>query len=158
MGGSWVAYAYVGRWDSYYNDSYCQSLVVQMHEVGHNIRLHHSGEYDGGAFNEEYGDFSGMMGGVRNRAAAKCFNPAKNWQLGWYPNKEVEVNPATLTDKATSFILNGVVDYEDTAPDRVVVLKIANYYIGFNRATEFNSGTEEAANSVTVHEKLGDVE
>jgi hypothetical protein len=43
--GSWVAYAYLNSWNSYYNDKWCQSASVQMHEVGHNI-VSHSAEID----------------------------------------------------------------------------------------------------------------
>ena len=29
--GNWLAYAYIGRWDSYYNNDWCQSLSAQMY-------------------------------------------------------------------------------------------------------------------------------
>lgn len=60
--GSWVAYAYLNRWDSYYNGPYCGSLSATLHEVGHNLNLEHSGVYYGDAITQDYGDASGMMG------------------------------------------------------------------------------------------------
>ena len=45
------------RWDSYYNDHWCQSVSAQMHEVGHNLGLSHSGVND----EDLYGDETGMM-------------------------------------------------------------------------------------------------
>jgi len=156
--GSWLAYAYIGRWDSYYNNDWCQSMSSQMHEVGHSLGLHHSGEYDGSDSNQEYGDQSDMMGFSyrTDDTPIMCFNPAKSWQLGWYEDKTLELNPQNdLSTEPTSYILNGVVDYEDNSLGRQVVLKINDFYIGFNKATDFNIGVEEGANQVTIVEKLG---
>jgi len=51
--------------------------------------------------------------------------------------------------------LNGVVDYQDILDDRYIVVKIGDYYIGYNRAASFNAGVREAADQVTIVEKLG---
>jgi hypothetical protein len=156
--GNWLAYAYIGRWDSYYNNDWCQALSSQMHEVGHNIGLHHSGEYEGSDSVQEYGDQSDMMGFSykKDDTPVMCFNPAKSWQLGWYGVKQIEIDPNTdLSTEPTSFILNGVVDYDDNTVGRYIVAKVGNFYIGFNRKASFNSGVEEAGNQVTVIEKLG---
>jgi len=156
--GNWLAYAYIGRWDSYYNNDWCQAMSAQMHEVGHNIGLHHSGQYEGADSVQEYGDQSDMMGfSYRNDDTPKmCFNPAKSWQLGWYAEKQIDIDPSTdLSFEPISLKLNGVVDYEDDTEDRYIVVKVGDFYIGFNRATSFNSGVLEAGNQVTVIEKLG---
>ena len=42
--GSWIAYAYVNSWLSVYNDNWCNYPSGQMHEIGHNLGLAHSGE------------------------------------------------------------------------------------------------------------------
>ena len=54
--GGWIAYAYINHWLSVYNDRWCEYPSGQMHELGHNLNLAHSGE---GA---TYDDQSGMMG------------------------------------------------------------------------------------------------
>jgi hypothetical protein len=54
--GNWIAYAYINYWLSVYNDSWCQKVSVQMHEVGHNLNLAHSNEGE-----LEYSDITGMM-------------------------------------------------------------------------------------------------
>jgi len=157
----YLAYAYVGRWDSYYNDEWCLKASSQMHEVGHNLGLQHSGEYFGSAAEQEYGDQTGMMGFsyFEDDAPKMCFNPAKNWQLGWYDDKNIEINLrfGELSTEPTSYLLNGFIDYGDDTSDRYIVLKIDDFYIGYNRATEdsFNEGTVEAPDKVTVVEKLG---
>jgi hypothetical protein len=53
----WVAFAKVGDYSSYFNNWWGDSLSSTMHEIGHNIGLHHSGEGT-----EPYGDTSGVMG------------------------------------------------------------------------------------------------
>lgn len=64
-----IAYAYLNQKISVYNDNWCLSLSGQMHELGHNLNLHHSGEGD-----EEYGDKSGMMVRVEGRLCdVKCY-------------------------------------------------------------------------------------
>jgi len=100
----WLAYAYIGRWDSYYNDDWCQSVTSQMHEVGHNIGLDHSGEYFGKDLDQEYGDQTDAMGySYKEDDTAICFNPAKNWQLGWYADKQIELDVDTdISEEVTS--------------------------------------------------------
>jgi hypothetical protein len=54
---NWVAFAYVGAYSSYFNNGWGDSLTATMHEIGHNLGFHHSGEGT-----EQYGDKSGLMG------------------------------------------------------------------------------------------------
>ena len=51
-----IAYAYINSWNSVYSDAWCNYVSAQMHEIGHNLGLAHSGE--GGA---TYADQSGMV-------------------------------------------------------------------------------------------------
>jgi hypothetical protein len=159
--GSWVAYAYIGWNLSVYNNDWCQMVSAQMHEVGHNIGLHHSGEYwYGGSYFAEYADQTGYMGYAykTDDTPAMCFNPAHNWQLGWYSDKRLEINPEDdlcESDYPTSYIVNGIVDYGDTTDGANVILKIGNFFVGYNKATGFNEGTAEAKNQVTVTKKRG---
>ena len=75
--GSWLAYAFVGKSISFYNSQWCSSVSAQLHEVGHNLGLSHSGsEADNGSINK-YADQSGMMGFSYDIDDTKmCFNPA----------------------------------------------------------------------------------
>ena len=54
---SGIAYAYVNSWISVYKDTWCTYPSAQLHEIGHNINLAHSGEGT-----DQYGDQSGFMG------------------------------------------------------------------------------------------------
>jgi hypothetical protein len=155
--GTWIAYAYINKWDSYYNNDWCQAMSSQMHEVGHNIGLHHSGEYEGTDSVQEYGDQTDMMGYSyrSDDTPVMCFNPAKNWQVGWYTDQQIALDPNNdLSTDPTSYILNGVVDYGTQG--NYIVIRLNNFYIGFNRAADFNIGVQEAPNQITVIEKLGE--
>jgi len=154
----WIAEAVLGRFDSYYNDYWCQSLSAQMHEVGHNLGLHHSGEQSANSVENAYGDKSGMMGFSYNQDdnPKMCFNAAKNWELGWYADKQLDIDPATDLSCPTTYILNGIVDYENATDGAKIVMKVgAYYYLGFNLVKGFNAGTQEAKNRVTVIKRDG---
>jgi len=160
---SFLAYAYINRWDSYYYNDWCSAMSSQMHEVGHNIGLHHSGEYVGDSSTLEYGDQSDMMGFSykSDDNPRMCFNPAKNWQLGWYSDgpggeRTLELVPSEITNTPQQYTINGVVDY-DTGSG-LIVIKIGDFYVGYNKQADFNSGVQEDGNKIQVTEKLGDAE
>jgi len=56
----WAAYAYVDHWNSVYQGNYYYMTGVQMHEIGHNFNLAHSGGLDG----QTYTDHTGFMVGI----------------------------------------------------------------------------------------------
>lgn len=159
--GDWLAYAYVNDYRSFYNNKWCQRLSAQMHEVGHNLNLAHSGLPN----DSEYADKSGMMGFSYNvdNGPIQCFNPAKSFQLGWYEKQILSFNPLDFIAEARNFILNGVADYETDGSngDALVSLRLehegldggVDYYIGYNRQKGCNSGTEQVPNMVTLTEK-----
>ncbi|GIL88649.1 hypothetical protein Vretimale_17244 [Volvox reticuliferus] len=51
-------------------------VMAFMHELGHNLYLHHANGSNGC----EYCDWSSVMGGC---CAVRCHNAPHNWQLGW---------------------------------------------------------------------------
>ena len=59
---SGIAFAGVNSWYSVYNNEWChQYSAVQMHEIGHNIGLGHSGEGDISVGTNQYQDQSGNV-------------------------------------------------------------------------------------------------
>jgi hypothetical protein len=155
--GGWIAYAYVNSWLSVFNDDWCQQLSTQVHEVGHNLGLAHSGR--GG---DDYADKSGMMGYSfkSNDGPLQCFNPAKSYELGWYENSVIQWDP--LTQGTWFGVIEGVADYDNNSNTQTVVVKIPrevkskDLYIGYNRKKGINSGVvEEGDNVIIVEEAEG---
>jgi hypothetical protein len=86
----------------------------------------------------------------------QCFNPAKNWQLGWYSTQSIEIDPLS-EDGGFVGTLVGVDDFDDTPSSRYVVLKIENGYtdlfVGYNRRKGINRGTQQGINKVLIVEQ-----
>jgi len=148
---NWVAYGYIGSWLSVYNDDYCSSMSTQVHEIGHNFGLAHSGKDE-----VSYGDKSGMMGYSykQDNGPLQCFNPAKTYQLGWMNDKAVEVDPNVGTWVGT---IIGPTDYSNAVvdPNAKVIVKIKtgdfeDLFIGYNRKKGMNSGVNLGGDMVTI--------
>lgn len=164
-GGNWIASANANSKFSFYNDKWCSPVSSQMHEVGHNLGLGHSGQSGGTNSAAAYGDTTGIMGSSLNQDDLHmCYNPQKSYQLGWYDDKIDTINPLDGVPRR-EFTLNGVSDYEKNN-DALIALRLKqvhienkDYYIGFNRADGINQNTREDKNMVTINRKEeGDVD
>lgn len=128
--------------------------------------LSHSGDREGSDGREQYSDKTGMMGFsyAEDDIPEMCFNSAKAYQLGWYPDQMISINPLDPQDLPNNFrhfTLNGVVDYGTT--NGYVTIRLEDtgnqkdgidYYIGYNRQTKFNSMTQRDGNLVQIVEKV----
>jgi len=153
-GGGWVAYAYINHFLSVYNDHWCGKVSANMHEVGHNLNLAHSGHG-----NNEYGDQSGLMGYSYNKKGGPkmCFNPAKSYQLGWYADQVLTIDPATIGQGSYDYILNGAANYQKNK-NALISLRLkmdgnADYYVGYNHAVGANSESQEGRDRVLIVRK-----
>lgn len=151
---NFLAFAFPNSKYSFYNNEWCGYVSGQMHEVGHNLGLGHSGETGDG----EYGDGTGYMGFSQGTDDWKmCYNPQKSYQLGWYEDQTKVINPLDGVGRR-EFVLNGVADYGENK-DAVLVLRLRqvtpdqDFYIGFNRAVGINEQTGEHRNMVTIIRK-----
>jgi hypothetical protein len=82
-----------------------------------------------------------------------CFNGAKTWQIGWYDNNKMVLNPRE--DSSTTLTLVGIADFQNNPDNHPVVVKIetqtvTDHFIAFNRAIGVNSQNDEADNEVTI--------
>jgi hypothetical protein len=82
---------------------------------------------------------------------AHCFNSAKNWQLGWFPDRKAQWSPS---DGLKTFDLVGLGDYAFTNDKQVIALEIesqgVNCYLGFNRVSGVSEGVKEYQDLVTL--------
>ena len=96
-----------------------------------------------------------------HHVVSRCFNAAKNYQIGWYTEPEdrivMPINTWT-TSTSEEIQMVGVADYlNDIRNGLRVVTKLetgtsTDYYIAFNRAIGVNSQNDEADNEVTIVE------
>jgi len=158
ISGDWLAFAYVNSNLSFYNGRWCNSVSTQMHEIGHNMGLGHSGLGD-----DEYGDSSSLMGySYDNDDIPKmCFNAAKNYQLQWYNRQKATFDPSANLNTSRKFTMNGVDEYKviGNTNEKLITLRLLeygdgpDYYIGFNDANGVNEGTLEGRNQVLLFRK-----
>merc|ERR1719261_1119471 len=112
---------------SFYNDKQCTYSSAQLHEVGHNLGLAHSGEGDA-----QYADTSGSMGfTINTENTLSCYNPAKSYQLKWYKDRVEDIDPTSSSSGSglsssgkREFQMNGAADYGDGKRDGLIVLRL----------------------------------
>ena len=155
---SWQAYV-PGHWRytnfvTVFNDEWCSSISAGMHEIGHNLGLEHSNE-SGSTYKDETGSM-GYSSMKDTFGAMRCYNPSKSWQLGWYSEHSRRIDP--FIDAPFQTIITGITRPPlDGDPYRNILVQIPNgqtdFYIGYNLAEEYNSGTIEGRNKVLINEK-----
>jgi len=150
------AYAYFNSPLSFYWDAYCTLPDLDMHEVGHNFGLGHASQQG-----STYGDRSGIMGASifqdEGEETRRCYNAAKNWQLGWFEENSINLD---LVSNDWEGRLVGPANFQaSNDANKNVLLKIAeSYYIQFNYAAGFNAGSQEFINRVTIVKQIEDEE
>ncbi len=152
----WMAYAFGDSKYSFCNSEFCNYVSVQMHEIGHNLGLGHSGQIGEDAYSDQQG-FMGMSYALDDQLM--CFNPAKSFQLKWYSDQTKSINPLRKKGEPfKSYKLSGVSDYGKDS-ESLVALRLVqkndvkDYYVGFNRRSGINQDTEENENEVTIIRK-----
>jgi len=147
----WAGYAYINSWNQVYQGRYYSLTGVQVHELGHNLGMAHSGGLDGAT----YTDHTCMMGNplYSDDVGKMCFNPAKNWYLGWYGTDYVTFDPST--EGCWTGTIIGIGEWDSGNYGIPVDIKIEtgtseDYFIGFNRAAGPNAQNDEADDEVTI--------
>jgi len=157
------AIATYNRWDSYYTEDWILRPSIQLHEVGHNLGMDHSGE------NATYDDQVGYMGFSYDNyfGPSMCFNPANSFYLGWYQEQTASYDALESGDDGKLFYLNGVNDYNPANAGfgdekRLIVLRLTqsgrrnwDFYVGYNRQRGMNFETGENGNNVVIVKKFG---
>mmetsp|Transcript_12112 Transcript_12112/g.13891 ORF Transcript_12112/g.13891 Transcript_12112/m.13891 type:complete len:785 (-) Transcript_12112:149-2503(-) len=144
----WLAYGYMDWYRSVYNDDFCAQHSALVHEVGHNIGLHHS--------NEEglYKDQTCMLGfSYRWTGGPRmCFNAHKNYFMGWYSDRTKRIG---RQDGWTGMLV-AFVDYDKTSSREVVLLAYNDIYMQYNLAKGINREVNEKENQLVIVEERSD--
>ena len=143
-GRQFGAAAFLRHWATFYSDTVSNYVSFVMHELGHNMGLYHSS-----SDSLEYGDSSCSMGNTPATIGGPttCFNGQKNWFLNWFEDRRVEVDGTSAwTGKLAAFT-----DYNETRKgEHVVLMKVGNNYLQYNKADKFNAGNRGSQNLITI--------
>lgn len=139
----WKAFGYMREPITYYQKGRCTKLSVVMHELGHSFGFTHSGDP---ATNPVYGDEQGYMGFSINKQyyPVKSFNAHKLYISGWMEDRKADVTDVVLSLGQTTGVVAAVVDADHRnkpTDDFVVVLKMGDLYLQYNRAKSYNRDT-----------------
>ena len=149
----WSGFGIINGAVTMFNDNWCTKTSLQMHEIVRNLGLRHGGENG-----DKHADYSEIMGHSFNHdAPVMCYNPAKNWLLGWYEDKHTIVKP--LIQNFWEGEIYGYTDHQNAgmSSDSPIILKVEGhnkeYFIGFDHEAHFNTRNQEidTANKITVH-------
>lgn len=155
-------------WLSTFYDRWFLDLAALMHELGHNLGMSHS--MDKGYVRDYQGYMSNTSVEPRSEEPLKCFNASKtsiiqqNEKLAWYKDAEFFLTDAEFLDGYNfQAKVIGLVDYgkrnqHPLANELFVTVTVESLvtkkaiHITYNKATEFNRGTELGRDKVTVVE------
>lgn len=147
-----AAYAYLNGYLSVFLNDYASMPYVLMHEIGHNLGQHHSGEGI-----SDYGDDSCMMGVQKyaENAPRSCFNGAKSWWFNWYSDRHAVVTPTSksmvLHMLSIDDYLNGQANSENQYTiARIVESNETDLFVMYNRAEGVNSEVAGHRDQVTI--------
>lgn len=94
--------------------------------------------------------------GIQESDTHKCFNSAKMFELEWYNDRVVSIDPARNGDSFHGKVI-GVADYGASNNDHALVLEVKdpnpnkqNIYLTYNRAKGIQADTGEYADKVTI--------
>jgi hypothetical protein len=140
---NYLAYGYIGGSVTVYRNYWAGTLSALAHEIGHNLRLSHSG-----ANSDVYADMSGYMGYGINQVNGPlmCFNGQKHYAAGWYQNRTRHL---FVEDLPWSGYLAFFGDVASTEANEPVILQLTlpgpkRVFLQYNLAKGINAGTRSS--------------
>lgn len=86
-----------------------------------------------------------------------CFNAAKSWDIGWYTDRQIEID-TELHFQSWTGRLAPIADYRKLNDDGInyhVLAKVGNLYLSYNKQKGINADTQNHKDRVTVVESMG---
>jgi hypothetical protein len=89
-------------------------------------------------------------------APQKCYNSQNHWRLGWFADRQIEIDSGTLLTGPKLLHIAAFVDYEKTQYQNDgflyhVLARIEDvFYLQYNRAKDYNIGTTELGDKLVV--------
>jgi len=141
---------------TWFRSMYASIPLFQMHEIGHNLGLSHSGK-DGVAYADPTCHM-GNQGSLSDGGTNFCFNAAKTWATKWYESYHVTIDPTSETHDGTLVGTNAVKDGTIAETGQDIVLKIASsgetdLYVMFNRKAGANNEVPQYGDQVIIIEQ-----
>jgi hypothetical protein len=138
---------------TWFPSRYASFPVTQVHEIGHNLGMRHSGK-NGVSYADDT-DSMGNKGSWSDIGSKMCFNGAKTWYFGWYSNHHKYVNPENWPFKGD---LGTVTDAARFSSSENAVLHLksgsaSSLFVIFNRAEAFNQDVGDP-DTVLITEQL----
>lgn len=149
----WAGLSYVGGNPSrsWVMGSYCSSVGVISHELGHALGMYHASSVSSTGSISEYGDGADVMGGA---SGLKQQNAPHKAQMGWIPSEKVQVVSGDAT-----YTIDSV---ENRFPANPQALKIhkndtnEDYYFSYRQPIGFDSTlTSPYTNTTNLHRWRG---
>lgn len=147
-----VGNAGVNHWVSTVNDLWSLDVMVYMHEFAHNLGLNHAFLSDNSPDYSSYMSATGWS--PRLDGPLKCFNAAGNREMGWFQTRTEQVN--LYGNSARKINLAAFSESHKRDNKDPILIEVGEYSIQYNYASEFNAGTEQLRNEVTIaHSESG---
>ena len=158
-----AAWGQVGRSVTWYPSNTASLPATQVHEIGHNFGMKHSGKETTNGF-EEYADATGYMSNRMSWSKdgdKMCFNAAKMWYFDWYSANHQELTPSANTASVDLLALDDLRTEKYRGWEKKSILRLSagagqgDLFIIFNRRKGMNEEVRGDADKVVIIEQKG---
>ena len=158
-----AAWGQVGRSLTWYPSNTASLPATQVHEIGHNFGMKHSGKETTNGF-EEYADATGYMSNRMSWSKdgdKMCFNAAKMWYFGWYSANHRELTPSANTASVDLLALDDLRTGKYQGGELKSLMRLSagagqgDLFIIFNRRKGMNEEVRGDADKVVIIEQKG---
>ena len=158
-----AAWGQVLRTTTWFKSKSVAFPATQVHEIGHNLGMLHSGKMTSEGY-DEYADGTGYMSNMINwdeEGNQMCFNAAKMWYFGWYSDQHKSFKPSSNETTLDLVALDDIKTGKLNAKNKISILELvaeggsSNLYVMFNRAKGMNAAVLADRNKTVIIEQSG---